>query len=475
MKPYRKFPLLFGMLCLVLKGPAFAYSYEGATEDYELPQGFSFYNEVSSDIVEAQGSFYNYHRDRSKPAGTYKVEFAGISEKVGVSYDSEKLWFELAPTFSLKDNNQHWEKMITYQSIQAAKLENKPIAPEETDTSFAMNNDDLSFAWTDLDWGIRFTPFDIADFVLHHDTWTPGGYMPLIDRHVGGNLTGDGFGIVLKPVDGLRIGLEVPFSCTIDSAPNYLNAELEDERMRIINSVVDELLGRKSETLDYRFAINAGADYRLFDMLTIGAFVTNILNRDVRGYGLYANADIAFVNASIGYTYNGERTLVSYVDFPMKLLIDVGPDTLCIGGHHKVNIAATASFGDLSVGMESLFNIFKTQSIYDFYAGLKVGYDLLPGKFNLALAAGVACDFGNYKSTGQTRYREQGAANIQVTQSKKGSGNKNEISAPTVEIQPAITYATGKNTFKMQANLEYVLNGDGTYVATFPVSWKYTF
>ena len=441
-------------------------TYEGATDDYELPQGFTFYNEVSSDVVEVCGSVYNRKRnlfagtkDYNRPDGTgwYCSEFSGINEKVGISYNSEKLWFELAPQFSLKDNNQHWWC---------------PMGGE-TSTNYDINNDDLSFAWTGLDWGIRFTPFDIVDFVLHHDTWTPGSYMPIIDKHVGGNLTGEGFGVVFKPVEGLRIGLEVPFTVAIVSAPNFLNAEYEDKRQG--TGLDTQWLG----TSDYRFVINAGVDYKLLDMITVGAFVENILNRDLRGYGLYANAELSFVNVNLGYTYNGEGTklqfddLVSGTPYEWLGLNEIWEQT--IGGHHKINLSATASFGDFTAMFETLFNLFKQQSIYDLYAGAKVGYDLLPGKFNLALSAGIAYDLGNYKSTGSTRYRERGVDDFVVINSKKGSGDKNEVSAPILMLMPGITYNTGHNTFKIQANLKYFLDGDGSYEAKFPVSWRYTF
>ncbi|MCR5763575.1 MAG: hypothetical protein K6G00_09370, partial [Treponema sp.] len=252
---------------LLMGSAAFAANYDGATDDYELPQGFTFYNEVSSDVVEAKGSYYN-KKDKDKQ---YQVEFAGIAEKVGISYTSEKFWFELAPKFKLRDNSEHWNSEGAGVSASNQSL----------------NNDDLSFAWTDLDWGVRFTPFDIVDFILNTDTWTPGGYLPIVDKHVGGNLTGDGFGVVFKPIDGLRIGLEVPFSCNIYSKPNFLNAEYEDRRQgsAMTYSGIQNLGAN-----DYRFKFNVGVDYKLLDMITIGAFMEDVINRDTRSYGLYANA-----------------------------------------------------------------------------------------------------------------------------------------------------------------------------------------
>lgn len=459
---------------LLMGSAAFAVnSYDGATDDYELPQGFSFYNEVSSDIVEAEGSFYNKTQVRT-PADSnknYQVEFAGISEKVGISYDSEKFWFELAPKFSLKDNNQHWSKGWSDYGA--------------TITRQALNNDDLSFAWTGLDWGVRFTPFDIVDFVLNTDTWTPGSYLPIADQHVGGNLTGDGFGLVFKPIDGLRIGLEVPFSADIVSKPNFLNAEYEDTGFNGDFLAKDSSLitNTANGASDYRFVLNAGVDYKLLDMITVGAFVGNIINRDARSYGVYANAGLSFLDFNLGYTYNGGATRVSALDF-------ADSSRIFIGGHHKANLAVTASFGDFKAQLEALMNFFKAQSLYDLYAGLKVGYDLLPGKFNVALRTGVAYDMGNASKANESylRYQEGGTAGVPTStvagyRSKKGTYKDvdkkgysvNQNAAPVVFLSPSLTYTTGSNTFSGTANLQYWLDGEGSYAANFPVSWKYTF
>jgi len=464
MKINAKIAALAGAALLMGSVAFAAGNYDGATDDYELPQGFTFYNEVSTDTVEALGSYYNPESGANKRKN-YKVEFAGINEKVGVSYTSEKFWFELAPKFSLKDNNQHWK--------QSETAETNPAAWDAS--NHALNNDDLSFAWTGLDWGVRFTPFDIVDFYLNTDVYTPGSRLPIAGENVGGNLAGDGFGVIFKPIDGLRIGLEVPFSADIVSKPNFLDAEYEDK---------DKGTSLKSTwegDSDYRFVFNAGVDYKLLDMITIGAFVGNIINRDARSYGLYANAGVSFLDFNIGYTYNGGKTKVSALDFDGA--------RVKIGGHHKANLSVAASFGDFTAQVEALMNFFKAQSVYDLYAGVKVGYDLLPGKFNLALRSGVAYDMGNKTNSdkhGFTRYEEQKEGGIgrdintqegvrTVKGSTKKGANKWEKAAPVVFLTPSITYTTGRNTFAAAANLQYWLDGEGSYAANLPVSWKYTF
>ncbi|MCR5761877.1 MAG: hypothetical protein K6G00_00665, partial [Treponema sp.] len=234
---------------------------------------------------------------------------------------------------------------------------------------------------------------------------------------------------------------------------------------------------------DYRFKFNVGVDYKLLDMITIGAFMEDVINRDTRSYGLYANAGISFLDFNLGYTYNGGATKVSYLDFTDNYPDDV---KVVIGGHHKANLAVKAAFGDFTAQLEALMNFFKTQSFYDLYAGLKVGYDLLPGKFNIGLAAGVAYDMGNKTSggVGYVFYREQGQGKATLStanKTKKGSGDRTgskakcEALAPMVELQPSLTYTTGRNTFGASAKIQYWLDGEGSYAASLPVSWKYTF
>jgi len=458
MKINAKIAALAGAALLMGSVAFAAGSYEGATDDYELPQGFSFSNEIGSDLVEAKGSYYNKKSKNEE----YQVEFAGIYDKVAVSYNSEKFWFELAPKFALAENTERWNSTAVGYGA----------------TNHALNNDDLSFAWTGLDWGVRFTPFDIVDFYLNTDLYTPGAVLPIVDKKVGGNLAGDGVGIVFKPIDGLRIGFEVPFSAALVGTPNFLNAEYEDEVQQTA------LAGStKGAPANYKFHFNIGADYKLLDMITIGAFIDNVINRDLRGYGVYANAGVSFLDFSLGYTYNGAATQVSYLDFTETYPDDV---KVVIGGHHKANLAVKAAFGDFSASLEALMNFFKSQSFYDLYAGLKVQYGLLPGKFDLFLAAGVAYDMGNKTSggVGYVTYREQSGGRATLTvdnKTKKGSGDRTgsrrkcEALAPMVEIQPGLIYKTGSNEFGAKLNLQYWLDGEGSYAANTPIYWKYTF
>lgn len=105
----KRFPLLAS--ALFFAGAAFlspAGASAQSTSDYGLPQGFTFWNEISSGLVEALGRSYNKDRLDYINRQNYNAEFAGIKEKVGIRFDSENLGFLLEPELSLTDADQHW-------------------------------------------------------------------------------------------------------------------------------------------------------------------------------------------------------------------------------------------------------------------------------------------------------------------------------------------------------------------------------
>lgn len=121
--------LLFGALLAVAGGGSSGRAFAQSTSDYGLPQGFRFWNEISSGLVEALGRSYNKDRLDYINRQNYNAEFAGIQEKVGIRFDSEKLGFLLEPELSLTDADQHWS--VYYH--------------EWGSPWHALNQDDLSF------------------------------------------------------------------------------------------------------------------------------------------------------------------------------------------------------------------------------------------------------------------------------------------------------------------------------------------
>ena len=456
------------LACTVLAFPLaslFSPAFAQATQDYELAEGLSFWSELSSDTVEALGRSHDNENLEYIRRQNYNAEFAGIKETLGVRFESDLLDMELAPEFSLKDNAHHW---YLYDSNWSS-------------TSHALNSDDLSFAYTGLGWHLRFSPFDVVDVNLHNNVRTPGGQLPVAGQWLSASdLQGDGIGVVLTPLEGLRIGIEAPVGFAVLGIPNMLNAEYEDS-----NGSGQIVIPWNAAAADCMFALNAGADWRIASALTVGATVHNMFNGAKRAFGLYANASLAFLEINAGYTYNGEATRVSFLDFD-----GMGLERVYIGGRHRANLAVTAQAGGLQASVEALYNFVNTQSIYDLYAGAKVSYELLPGRFSLWLAAGMAMDLGNKvkDGVGYAEEREQGKAKqlmytegtywffpVKGSGARDGSQRRAETAATLVEWQPGIRYTTGRNTFGAKANLQYWTDGEWSWAVNFPVSWRYTF
>ncbi len=485
--------LLLGALLAVAGGGSSGRAFAQSTSDYGLPQGFSFWNEISSDLVQALGRCYNNAALDYIDRQNYNAEFAGIQETVGLQYESEKLGFQLAPEFSLTDAGQHW-------SVYDANW-NSPW--------HALNGDDLSFSWMGLDWHIRFTPFDLAELNLHRSVRTAGGYLAVIDRWLDeADLQGDGLGLILSPLEGLRIAAELPAGFAVAGSPNRLNGEIEDSwwpesfglfaregygsspgnygsRAFSGSENTGASFGYWDQTGNYTFVLNAGADYELSGLATLGVTVHDMLNAATRGTGVYAAAQLAFMQVRAGYTYNGEATRVSLLDFD-----GMGLERVYISGRHKANLAATVELGGWRLCADALWNVRKKQSIYDLYAGLRADYGIIPGTLDLALAAALVLDFGNDrdKGVGFARTREKGRHELPIYTTgtywfhpKKGSGDRSgnerqaEMAAPMLELAPGMTYVTGRNTITAGAKLQYWLDGEASWAASFPVSWRVAF
>ena len=510
---------------------AAASAFAQGTDDYNLPQGFGFFNEVSSDVVQsignisttnhAGGESQRYYGSSSwRGMGTqekenWMSEFGGLKDKVGLWYNSEKLWFELGAQFGLQDNNQNFfnGNFVGYGLGNGSNDNNTDGANGsttyvESNTHRGLNADDLSFAWTDFYWGIRFTPFDIVDLYLNTDVWTPGSYLPGADENMaGGNLSSDGVTILVKPIDGLKLSASIPISWDYTSGANYLDAERQDSNHEYDGGSIVGSTGWDTDVFEnYWFRLNLGAEYTLADFITVGGSIMDVAHRQTRGYGLYVNANLGNIFANLGYTYKGWGTVVDDWD-----------GLVVIHGNHRINAAGGVAFGDLTASVEALFNlpVLGSYSIYDLYAGVKVGYDLLPNKFNVGLRVYTAMDLKHSASFGHssaydpssTAKDEDGNAYGQGNAlSKKetmafwylyfGDGKFNDAkdkiekeddetkydgvlscygAAPMIGITPSVTYRTGKHTFNAAANLEYWLNGDGGYAVKFPVSWTWNF
>lgn len=515
-----KFAALAGVALLAGVG-AFAQ----ATDDYNLPQGFKFSNEIGSDVVRVTG---NSHKDYTD--SNWRSEFAGIYDKIVVGYDSEKLSFSLEPKFGIRDVNENYYDGDGTSSGFYQKYYGHGVgfgrenvagrASNNADAHGTLNSDDLAWNFWAVDWDFRFTPFDIVDFYLNAGPDIVGSKLFARDKNWGASSLGsDGFAIVTKPIAGLRISGAIPFGYSIASSPNYMDAEVEDFW---IPGDAGETRARADIQGANRFRVDVGADYTLSSGLVgAGVKVQDIINAGYRQYGIYAGLNLGAISANLGYNY-----AENYVDF-----LDAFDNGL-IKIRGKQAIAGSASFvaGDLKVMADAMYNMNKKQSIYDVYAGAKVAYDLVPGKFNIDMLLGVAMDLGTnahhgteeddkdlkaamgsinanfidlyYSHVALEDIRAAVGTNVDAKGNRTpiwndgvaasqnwqyytalartmSNGNMDTTSATkaalALRIKPGFTYTTGKNEFGAHVDVSNFFDKDGSYQIKFPVYWKWTF
>ena len=529
-----KFAALAGA-ALLAAGGAFAQ----ATEDYGMPQGMYFSNEIGSDVVKVTG---NAHKDEVDT--NWRSEFAGIYDDITIGYTSEKLAFELSPRFGISDKTENYYDNSSYSakaghgySFNAAGIGATNYGPNNADANGTLNSDDTGWNYWEVAWDFRFSPFDIVDFYLNAGPDIVGSKLFARDSAWGASgLGSDGFAIVTKPIDGLRISGAIPFSYDVTSKMNWMNAEVEDNWVTSNGALGYPRKGMGGS--GYQFRLDLGADYTLASgLFGAGVKVNDIINAGYRQYGIYAGMNMGAIAANLGFNY-----AENYMGFNA---FDDG--LITISG--KQVVAGSVSFvaGDLKVMADVMSNLKKYQSIYDVYAGAKVVYDLVPGKFQADMLLGVAMDLGtnahhgtdeqvkdlqnamttikadfidlyyshvaledvraalygtsgnasmvvydgkgNSTTTDQGKvYFDKGNTNVAASQNWQyytalsrmmSNGNIDMTSAAkaalAVRIKPGFTYWTGKNEFGAHVNFVNFFDGDGSYQIKFPVYWKWTF
>ncbi len=466
MKINSKFVALAGAALLAGVG-AFAQ----ATDDYNLPQGFKFTNEIGSDVLLNAG---NMHSNSSHPENNYRSEFGGIYDDITIEYTSEKFWFELSPRFGISDKNENYFSKNFDSNIKGHGVDWRD------DDDGALNADDTAFSWWEVNFGVRFTPFDIVDFYLNNDVWTPGSNLYARDTHLAnGNLAGDGISIIFKPISGLRLAAAIPFSYGITSSGNFINAEIEDEEADANGN--SHLVASNKQTSDFKFRVDFGADYSIGDFLTVGGTIHNAISRAGRGYGLFANVKFGSIEVDAGYQYKGGN--LDVFDFS---------DIVQVGGTNQAMVSAKVGLGSLTATLDGLYNLKPHESYYDLYAALGANYELVPGKFAIRAKAGVAFDMGTFSESSNHGAMALGTINeyfddlIFRENDKNGhltddvvtdeGGYKSYKKAATaILVEPGVNYKTGRNEFDGAVRLINFLDGDGSYAVKLPVKWVWTF
>lgn len=538
MKVNGKFAALAGA-ALLLGSAAFAQeSYDGATADYELPEGFSFSYTLSSDIVKAHNISST---DNDFDTYEWWSEFGGLVNKFEVKYNSNLLAFQLAPKVKIgepKKGQMFWEGTGFGAAGATNPGTGRNLANLFTVNRGRLSDDDTGFGYDGLDWNFRFTPFDIVDFYLNDGVAIAGGGLPIGGgRFDSAKLGSDGLTIVVKPINGLRLAASLPFSLKTFSTWDMLNAEdedLENGYLATNTANANNLAVGDADGGKIKFQVKLGADYNFKNLFSIGATWNDILDASNMQVGVYANITaIQGLDAGLGYTFN-RKAQGAGLGFSFFGLGDYN-GMFKVYGQHVVQLYAQYLIANkLSVGAEAAFNFFSEQSIYDMYFGAKVGYDISP-KVNLGVKATFAFDFGTQleyrddqnnkvnprntlaatrkvndeaykdsylKANGATqsaalyRYANKDwklSNNTTTQRTDRGYNGENTDwsgyqAATVISVQPSITYTTGKNVFSGAVAVDYLTTAANDYVddATddntvgdwffkFPVSWTYNF
>ena len=200
----------------------------------------SFTNILKSDLVQL-----TFREEDADPA--VDVFFGGITERIEAEYLSDKLNFGAVGELTL--DAQPGPQYIYNNNFSGS-----------IDTTSFFHFMDLK--WTDLDFYLEFSPWNFLTVFLSDDIYTPGSYLPVVGFHMGSGNLGSDFGVLVKPINGLRIGVG------LDVISYFGGDPANDHDVWL----TDELISSKLPK------INIGADYTYKNMWSVGLVGRNILN-----------------------------------------------------------------------------------------------------------------------------------------------------------------------------------------------------
>lgn len=346
-------------------------------QEFEL----SFTNELSSGVVRIDKIWED------------ETNFAGIVEKPTVEFSSEKVdaYLKLEFTFGTGKGNETSE------------------------------TDHLNFAWTDLDYWLRFRPFEIITLVFHDDLWMSGSYLPLWDDNApAGGLGSSGFTLMVEPLEGLRIAATIPMDNLDDGLANFLNGKDEDGEHK-------------------PFDFGLGAEYDFGELFSVGAKAGDIIDRDNIYFGVFAavrpfKSDDLIIRAGYGHYEGKDVGVLEELDYSKNI---------ALAGKNIFNASLEWILNDFAIAAEIVgdADFDDEDSIYDMYIGVKAVYTFAE---NFVAGLGGQCflDFGE-------------------TDAK-----------PVFGIEPSLGCAFGNHEFSLAADFEFC---DGNLFVKFPISWIYLF
>lgn len=354
----------------------------GASVSWAQEFELSFANELSSDIVTIDKIWDD------------ETNFAGVVENASVEFSSEKVDAYLEVEFSLGTG----------------------FGNETSETKH------LNFAWTDLDYWLRFRPFKMITLAFHDDLWMSGSYLPLWDDNApAGGLGSSGFSLMVEPLEGLRIAATIPMDNFDEGLANFLNGD-------------DDEFGEQKP-----FDFGLGAEYEFGELFSVGAKVGDIIDSDNIYFGVFAafrplKSDDLIIRAGYGHYEGKDVGVLEELDYS---------ENIALAGKNIFNASLEWVLNDFAIAAEIVADtdVDDEDSIYDMYIGAKVDYSFAE---NFVAALGGQCflDFGEAKAK------------------------------PVFGIEPSFGCAFGNHEFSLAADFEFC---DGNIFVKFPISWIYSF
>lgn len=230
------------------------------------------------------------------------------------------------------------------------------------------SQNDVALAWDGVvsDWYVEARLLDDMFTLGFHDNIHPeGSYLPVFDDNVAyGNIGSDGFTLVYRPIEGLRLGLSLPFGADeynwlkVDGAKKDTTAESE----RTTN-------------------IRIGAIYDM-GIAEFGASVQDALDSDQRSLGFYVYSAGLFgqvkgVDLRAGFVHSWGVAAIEEIASLAGFSVGIQGENLWniafeVSEIIPVNLAVEAA-GNTDSNTEVAPD---SANLYDMYFGAKVGFDI---------------------------------------------------------------------------------------------------
>jgi len=416
----------------------------------------TFTNTVSTGIVEI-----------TSLGNKANVEFAGISERIEAEYTSDK--FNFGAVGELTFDNEPGAQYVYSDATEFTEF--------------------FDLKWTDLDFYLEFSPWNFLTIFLSDDIYTPGSYLPVVGFSMGSGNLGSDFGVMVTPINGLRItaGLDVI---------SYFGGKSTD-----LDVWTDDPI---TTTLP---KVNIGADYTYKNMWSVGLVARNILNwnpvkaASIGLFGSFTGIEGWAFYTGVMFNHNYDwywdvndqypnANIVGFIDeyrVEGLILFDLGLS--CWNDKISVDFDLSTNFGAdraydwdsryQSLGGTKSFDDANNTNVakqykhmydkFDLYTGLRGKYQFTKAFSTDITLKGVG-DFNPRVS--RVEEETDGDGTTYVGKNTNVVADKFDGRGVIFEAIPTVAYTVGRHTFGFGVDLVFT---DPYVTISFPTTWTYRF